>query len=200
MNSRQTLCVVLDVSGSMAETGKIDTARLLISYLRESLVLANPPLPFERIQLVPWDGAPKVISLVAGIPTPELNAGGRSDIEELLRTLSGLFVSGDCFALLFLTDGHFAADPLRKKLRGNTIPARAVMIGADADEANLRSVFGRDAVFAAEDIYSAFRDWPLKVAESASTPISHAAAMELFAAARRATANTDAGAFDEGRS
>ncbi len=168
----QGLCVVLDTSGSMNEMGKIETALYLLGYLFQSMDYVDPVPPFTRLC---W--------LDGGCPAnrgewhpqalvPVLAADGGAFSTALFEALEEEIASHACGAIVVLSDGGFAVAPWQRWLRDCPVPVHAVMIGADSQEAQLRKLFGKDAVFQAEAIDQAWRYWPVRGAAEARPPAS----------------------------
>nr|WP_319528045.1 hypothetical protein [Pseudomonas laurentiana] len=187
--NRQSVCVVLDTSGSMMEMGKIETAEYLLGFLFESMALADPAPPFARLRWL--DGSRPQIpgewqaSTLAPLFTPE----GQGFSCALFESLQQEIDTQGCAAILLLSDGGFASDPWRRWLRDCLVPVHVVMIGADAQEGPLRQLFGKARVFQSEAIDQAWRYWPTQGERVISPPSTFAAAL-AFVTAPTASAET----------
>lgn len=190
----QSLCVVLDTSGSMNEMGKIETALYLLGYMFESMDHAGPAPPFARLR---WLDGTRPSNQGEWQPlalAPVLAADGQAFSSELFETLEREIDSHACAAIVLLSDGGFVIDPWRRWLRDCPVPIHAVMIGADSQEAQLRKLFGKDAVFQAEAIDHAWRYWPMRGAADVRPPASFSTALAFVAASGvtgRAEISTD---------
>jgi hypothetical protein len=174
---RQSVCVVLDTSGSMMEMGKIETVEYLLGYLFESMNVADPAPPFARLRWLDGNCPQSPGEWQASTLAPVLKPDGQGFSPALFEALQQEIDTQGCVAIMLLSDGAFASDPWRCWLRDCPVPVHVVMIGADAQEAPLRQLFGKACVFQGEAIDQAWRYWPQPGERAIRPPVSFGAAL-----------------------
>lgn len=150
---KQTLWIVWDASGSMAENGKCfiarSVARVAEQYCRLGYGCAD-------LKLVEWNRTARVVDWIPDKEfPPEMLVCESAANAEALITLLGAQPDGK---VLLITDGFWSPDGAKvlkrwkESLQQGTL--RVIKIGADANP-QLRWA----DMFAAEDLFAAFDGW-----------------------------------------
>ena len=167
--------LIVDVSGSMNEMGKI--------YLQQNLCRTVAQL--QRIDQKYVDFAPcfyqwaqKVseITIQSDVDIPTLEAAGSSSLGVLSDFLSQKLNDNDSHNVLMLSDGHFQRDDREKfqawQNKHKQIMISAVAVGADADLWKLKKISTNERVYLAENIASAIDCTIFGSDEKLAAPVS----------------------------
>lgn len=170
----RTLILLVDVSGSMYEMGKIHLQRHLCRYVSRVARFQPDIYAGTEVRLYQWG---ETVSLIAQQPNgdiPELQAAGSADIVALSHFLSTQ-PDGQNQSLLILSDGNFSQQELlhfqQQCAKSPTVRVRAVAVGADADLLTLRKMATNDTVYLAEDISQAMNSALLEADVPFSPPV-----------------------------
>lgn len=158
MSIEPELVVIVDASGSMAESGKSFIAWNLCNYLLQRIRLGTAPWWLNRMTTVTLGEAINVESPAADSTIEYHSPAGHADLATLSRALESLEEERDAGPLryLLLSDGRFQREQIpvfakwiRDKRERQMI---AIAVGADADVTALNSIAGKTGVFQAEEI------------------------------------------------
>jgi hypothetical protein len=134
-----TICIVIDISGSMSEIAKVNILRMILSCIT---VYNDPHFKFRYFM---WHE-----TLVETNANAPISTVGKADVLVLAQLLE------DKNMLLLLTDGAFAMEEMGVTAMPNT---KAIAIGGDADVYRLKRLVGNDNVYAPEDVFVALEDF-----------------------------------------
>jgi len=155
------LLIVLDISGSMQEMGKLLLARNLVSFIRESSDINPEKFSIGGIRLFTLNEAIQPVELTANCATPHFQASGKADLARLKDLLELEIERTTQVKGLILSDGIFPKALLKsfsawcKEHLHLTL--LAVAIGADSSHADLKKLSTNNRVFSPEDISAAIQ-------------------------------------------
>lgn len=156
MTKPESLHVILDVSGSMQEMGKLMLARNLISYINECVYLMADEFPFKKIQLFTWNDKVYPVDLSNGIEIPHFKATGKVDMDQLIELLGREASTSLLQNVIILSDGNFSKNALNRfcvwRKANSNINIRVVAIGVDASHLNLKELATNNHAIPSEDI------------------------------------------------
>jgi hypothetical protein len=148
--------IILDISGSMQEMGKLLLARNLVTFIREFSEFRPDKLPSGAIQLLSWSDTIQPVELRDDCETPIFHASGSSDLIQLKEFFQSVADDMPQVKVLILSDGHISITSLKKfKLFCKEQPhitIRTVAVGADSANSTLRKLSTNNCVFLSEDI------------------------------------------------
>lgn len=158
------IVLVLDASGSMAEHGKHDAARLAVEEMLRDLRRTEWSDAFRVAIITLTDGAPRTTVPFGAIPggLPAMEPGGTTAIGSALEVLTEVLDDADLPTashdplVVLVTDGlpddgwEEALRSFRSSARGSRALLVAVAVGADADLGMLAAA--ADEVLHAEDL------------------------------------------------
>ncbi len=152
----QHLNVVVDVSGSMTEMGKILLQQTLCRFIRQ-WTAANAPAVTLKFYL--WEQQVTPLPLDPLQDIPPFTAAGQADWQALATFCTALQQDDVLQRVLLLTDGSASGKTLRA-FQAAFPPQTALYLcpvatGADADSQRLEEIADNARVFAAEDIATA---------------------------------------------
>lgn len=156
---KATLYLIVDVSGSMNEMGKIHLQRNLCRYAAQVKLMENEKYANVNIQFYQWAQNISEIVIQGNGDIPVLNAQGSSGLPLLLDFFSENLKDADRSKVLVLSDGFFSSLEIENfqnqlgKLAKLII--RTVAVGADADLLKLKKISTNNTVYLAENIASA---------------------------------------------
>lgn len=156
------LHLILDISGSMREMGKLLLARNLVAFTRELLEIMPEEFSFREIRLFTWNEVIQPVELTANRETSHFEASGKTDLARLKEFLESQTENKTGVKAIILSDGSFSNNFLLNNF--NTwhkenphLTLYAVGIGADAYHSNLRKLSTNNRVFCPEDLFPAIR-------------------------------------------
>jgi len=168
--------ILLDISGSMQEMGKLLLARNLVAFIREFSEIQPDKLPPGEIELFSWSDTIQPVELPDEIEIPRFLASGSSDLKQLEEFLHFRTENMSQVKMLILSDGHIAAGSLKRfQLLCREQPhiaIRTVAVGADAAISNLRKLSTNNSVFSSEDISAAIQSLIAGIDDSIELPTS----------------------------
>lgn len=152
----QHLNVVVDVSGSMAEMGKVMLQQTLCRFIRQ-WTATNAPAVTLKFYL--WEQQVTPLPLDPLQDIPPFTAAGQADWQALATFCAALHEDDVLQRVLLLTDGSASGKTLRL-FQAALSPQTALSLcpvatGADADTQQLEEIADNARVFAAEDIAAA---------------------------------------------
>lgn len=169
-----TLYIIVDVSGSMNEMGKIHLQRNMCRYAAQ-LQLIDPE-KYSCIRFYQWGQNVSEIVLQGSGDIPALNAGGSSNPSVLFDFLSRNLSDIGKSKVLILSDGDFP-DIVSFQNQLSTFPdliVWTVAVGADADLLKLRKISTNNTVYLSENIASAIDSAIFDSDEPLADPVSTA--------------------------
>ncbi|MDO7787863.1 vWA domain-containing protein [Desulforamulus aquiferis] len=154
--SAETLYVVLDISGSMREMGKLTTARSLITFIREYASQKKYAPVFCRVQIFTWNEHVHAVELSDFNETPYFWASGKTDMDQLRKWLNHHSLDSSPLNVIILSDGNYPESSLTTISRWlnqqSNINISVVSIGSDASVANLNKLSTQKKSFPPENI------------------------------------------------
>ncbi len=154
-----SVCVIVDVSGSMNEMGKILLQRNLCRFANQLKMIDKEQYADVDIKLIAWGQNTFEIEPDDSGEVPAFVAEGTLNFSELCNNLSKNLSNNECLKVLILSDGNFEGEGLATfaswKSVNEKLLIRTVAIGADANLFNLKKVSSANTVFDAENIASA---------------------------------------------
>lgn len=153
------LYIIVDVSGSMNEMGKIHLQRNLCRYAAQLRLIDQEKYSGSDIRFYQWAQDVSEVALQSDGDIPALNAEGSSNLCVLSDFLSQhLNDTGRSMALI-LSDGNFPNSDIvsfQSQLSTFTdLIIRTVAVGADADLLKLKKISTNNTVYLSENIASA---------------------------------------------
>lgn len=175
---RPTLYIIVDVSGSMNEMGKIHLQRNLCRYVAQLRLIDQEKYVDLGIRFYQWARDISEITIQSDGDIPALNAEGSSNLCMLSDFLSQHLNDTERARILILSDGNFP-DPgiliFQKQLGSRPdLIIRTVAVGADADLLKLKKISTNNRVYLSENISSAIDSTIFDSDEPFATPVSTA--------------------------
>lgn len=176
MTEAGTLVAIIDVSGSMAESGKLMLARNALSLVLEQVEMGFAPPWLSEVEIVSWGVTVEEIVLGDDRSIPEMTGEGRAEVSILLRFLDALLgqMNGR-HRVLLLSDGAVPAAEARAfrewRQQRETLDIRALAVGVDASARILKEMTGKDSL-RVEDAGMALELLPAPLPEDMQAPAS----------------------------
>lgn len=172
----RTLYIMVDVSGSMNEMGKIHLQRNLCRYSGQLGLIDQDKYSGLDIRFYQWAQNVSEIVLQSNGDVPALNAESCSNICALSDFLSHNLNDTGRAMVLILSDGNFPNSEIisfqnQLSIFSNLI-IRVVAIGADADLLKLKKISTNNIVYLPEDIASAIDSALFDSDEPLTAPVS----------------------------
>ena len=170
--------IIVDVSGSMNEMGKIHLQRNLCRYASQLQLIDPEKYSDLDIRFYQWAQIVSELVLQSDGDIPALNAEGSSKLCVLSDFLCQHLNNTGRARILILSDGNFPNSDIvsfRSQLR--TFPdliIRTVAVGADADLLKLKKVSTNNTVYLSENISSVIDSTIFGSDEQFAAPVSTA--------------------------
>jgi hypothetical protein len=168
--------IIIDVSGSMNEMGKLHLQRNLCRYITQLPTIDKKKYMDIGFHLYQWAQNISEIYIQDDGDVPLLMPKGSSDLRILSNFLSQGFDSTPNRKILLLSDGNFNSLDVREfKEQLNLLSKlilRTVAIGADADLLKLKKISTNNTVYLSEDIASAIDSTIFASDEPLTAPVS----------------------------
>jgi hypothetical protein len=150
------LYIIVDVSGSMNEMGKMHLQRNLCRYAAQLQIIDQDRYAYIDIRFYQWASSVSKIVVQSDGDIPTLTAEGSSNLNTLSGFLYQNLNGSENLRGLILSDGNFAnSDILNFQKQLNSSPSlilRTVAVGADADLLKLKKISSNDSVYLSENI------------------------------------------------
>ncbi|HEY8095573.1 MAG TPA: hypothetical protein VIE65_05700 [Methylobacter sp.] len=173
-----TLYVIVDVSGSMNEMGKIHLQWNLCRYAAQLQLIDQKKYADFNIRFYQWAQNVSEVALQSDGDMPALNAEASSNLCVLSDFLSQNLNDTWRSMVLILSDGNFSnSDILSFQSQLSTFPdliIRTVAIGADADLLKLKKISTNSSVYRSENVASAIDSSIFGSDEPLAAPVSTA--------------------------
>ena len=170
------LYIIVDVSGSMNEMGKIHLQRNLCRYAAQLRLIDQEKYSGADIRFYQWAQNVSEVALQSDGDIPALNAEGSSNLFVLSGFLSEHLKDAGRPMVLILSDGNFSnSDIVSFQNQLSTFPdliIRTVAVGADADLLKLRKLSTNNTVYLSENIPSAIESTIFGSDEPLTAPVS----------------------------
>lgn len=153
------LYIIVDVSGSMNEMGKIHLQRNLCRFMAQLRLIDQEKYSGSEIHFYQWAQNVSEVALQSDGDIPALNTESSSNLNVLSDFLSQhLSVTGRSMVLI-LSDGNYPNSDIvsfQNQLGAFTdLIIRTVAVGADADLLKLKKISTNNSVYLSENIASA---------------------------------------------
>ena len=156
---KEALYIIVDVSGSMNEMGKIHLQRNLCRYAAQLRGIDQEKYADLDIRFYQWAQDVSEVTLQSDGDIPALNAEGSSNLCVLSDFLSQHLNDTGRARILILSDGNFLnSDIVSFQNQLDTLTdliIRTVAVGADADLLKLKKISTNNTVYLSENIASA---------------------------------------------
>ncbi|KGA27985.1 vWA domain-containing protein [Pectobacterium odoriferum] len=176
------LYIIVDVSGSMNEMGKIHLQRNLCRYASQLQRIDQEKYSGDKIHFYQWTQNTSEITLQSDGDIPALNAEGSSNLCVISDFLSQYLNDTGRLMVLILSDGNFPNSDIvsfQKKLGTfSNLIIRTVAVGADADLLKLKKISTNNTVYLSENIASAIDSTIFGSDELLTAPVSTARILE----------------------
>jgi hypothetical protein len=173
---KETLYIIVDVSGSMNEMGKIHLQRNMCRYADQLRLIDQEKYSESNIRFYQWAQNIAEIALQSDGDIPVLNAEGSSNLCALSDFLSQHLNDTGRLMVLILSDGNFSnSDIVSFQNQLSTLTdliIRAVAVGADADLLKLKQISTNNTVYLSENIASAIDSTIFGSDEPLTAPVS----------------------------
>ena len=173
---KDPLYIIVDVSGSMNEMGKIYLQRNLCRYAAQLRFIDQEKYSGADIHFYQWAQNVSEVALQSDGDIPALKAEGSSSLCVLSDFLSQHLKDTERLRVLILSDGNFPnADIIsaQNKLSIFTdLIIRVVAVGADADLLKLKKIATNHTVYLSENIASAIESTVFGSDEPLTAPVS----------------------------
>ena len=170
------LYIIVDVSGSMNEMGKIHLQRNLCRYAAQLRLIDQGKYSCSDIRFYQWAQNVSELALQSDGDIPALNAEGSSTLCVLSDFLSQHLNDTVKSMVLILSDGNFSNSDIvsfQNKLGTFTdLIIRTVAVGADADLLKLKKISTNNTVYLSENIASAIDSTIFGSDEPPAAPVS----------------------------
>jgi hypothetical protein len=175
---KAALNIIVDVSGSMNEMGKIHLQRNLCRYAAQLQLIDQEKYTDFDIRFYQWAMDVSKIALQSDGDIPVLKTAGSSSLCVLSDFLSQNQNDSERLLVLILTDGNIPnSDILSFQNNLGSFPdliIRTVAVGADADLLKLMKISNNDSVHLSENIASAIDCTIFSTDERKTAPVSTA--------------------------
>lgn len=172
------LYIIVDVSGSMNEMGKIHLQRNLCRYAAQLQLIDQEKYSGSDIRFYQWAQNISEVALQSDGDIPALNAEGSSNLCVLSDFLSQYLNDTGRLMVLILSDGNFPnSDIVNFQNQLSTFPDLiiwTVAVGADADLLKLKKISTNNSVHLSENISSAIDSTIFGSDEPFAIPVSTA--------------------------
>jgi hypothetical protein len=172
------LYIIVDVSGSMNEMGKIHLQRNLCRYAAQLRGVDQQKYASLDIRFYQWVQDISEITIQSDGDIPALNAEGSSNLCDLSDFFSQHLNDTGRSRILILSDGNFAnSDIVSFQNQLSKFPdliIRTVAVGADADLLKLKKLSTNNSVHLSENISSAIDSTIFGSDEPFAIPVSTA--------------------------
>ncbi|MCX4039890.1 hypothetical protein OR606_06705 [Aeromonas hydrophila] len=172
------LYIIVDVSGSMNEMGKIHLQRNLCRYAAQLRGIDQQQYADLDIRFYQWAQDISEVTIQSDGDIPSLNAEGSSNLCDLYDFLSQYLNDSGSARILILSDGNFPnSDIVSFKNQLSKFPdliIRTVAVGADADLLKLKKISTNNSVHLSENISSAIDSTIFGSDEPFAIPVSTA--------------------------
>jgi hypothetical protein len=156
---KETLYIIVDVSGSMNEMGKIHLQRNMCRYAAQLRLIDQKKYSGSGIRFYQWAQNIAEIALQSDGNIPALNSEGSSNLCAFSDFLSQHLNDTGRLMVLILSDGNFSNSDIvnfQNQLSTLTVPIiRTVAVGSDADLLKLKKISTNNTVYLSENIASA---------------------------------------------
>ena len=153
------LYIIIDVSGSMNEMGKIHLQRNLCRYAVQLQIIDQEKYSNVDFRFFQWAENISEIIIQKDGDIPILVSKGSSNLHLLSDFLSKSYCDSQVLHVLILSDGNFVSSDISSfKTQLHTIPnllLRIVAVGADADLLKLKEISSNNSVYLSENISAA---------------------------------------------
>ncbi|PJX13389.1 hypothetical protein CWI66_12570 [Halomonas sp. 141] len=176
------LYIIVDVSGSMNEMGKIHLQRNLCRYAAQLRLIDQEKYSGSDIRFYQWAQNVSEVALQSDGDIPALNAEGSSNLCDLSDFLSQHLNDAGSARTLILSDGNFPnSNIVSFQNQLNTFSdliIRTVAVGADADLLKLKKISTNNTVYLSENIASSIDSTIFGSDEPLTAPVSTAGILE----------------------
>ncbi len=177
------LYIIVDVSGSMNEMGKIHLQRNLCRYAAQLRGIDQQKYADLDIRFYQWAQDISEVTIQSDGDIPALKAEGASNLCVLSKFLSQHSNEDDQTRILIFSDGNFPSSEdiksFQKRLGTYTnLSIRTVAVGADADLLKLKNISTINTVYLSENIASAIDSTIFGSDEPLTAPVSTARILE----------------------
>ncbi|WP_429220914.1 hypothetical protein [Aeromonas veronii] len=178
----EPLYIIVDVSGSMNEMGKIHLQRNLCRYAAQLRLIDQEKYSGLDIRFYQWAQNVSEVVLQSDGDIPALNAEGSSNLFVISDFLSQHLNDTGRLMVLILSDGNFPNLDIvsfQKQLGTfSNLIIRTVAVGADADLLKLKKISANNTVYLSENIASAIDSTIFGSDELLTAPVSTARILE----------------------
>jgi hypothetical protein len=175
---KESLYIIVDVSGSMNEMGKIHLQRNLCRYAAQLRGVDQQKYASLDIRFYQWAQDISEITIQSDGDIPALNAEGSSNLCDLSDFLSQHLNDTGSARILILSDGNFPKSGIvsfqNQLSTFSELIIRTVAVGADADLLKLKKISTNSSVHISENISSAIDSTIFGSDEQFSIPVSTA--------------------------
>lgn len=172
------LYIIVDVSGSMNEMGKIHLQRNLCRYAAQLRLIDQEKYSGSDIRFYQWAQNVSEVALQSDGDIPALNAEGSSNLCDLSDFLSQHLNDAGSARTLILSDGNFPNSNIvsfqNQLSTFSDLIIRTVAVGADADLLKLKKISTNNSVHLSENISSAIDNTIFGSDEPFAIPVSTA--------------------------
>ena len=172
------LYIIVDVSGSMNEMGKIHLQRNLCRYAAQLRLIDQEKYSGSDIRFYQWAQNVSEVVLQSDGDIPALNAEGSSNLCDLSDFLSQHLNDAGSARTLILSDGNFPNSNIvsfqNQLSTFSDLIIRTVAVGADADLLKLKKISTNNSVHLSENISSAIDSTIFGSDEPFAIPVSTA--------------------------
>ena len=173
---KEFLYIIVDVSGSMKEMGKIHLQRNLCRYTAQLQRINQKKYSNFDFYFYRWTQKISKITLQSDGDMPALHTEGFSSLtvlsDFLLETLNNI----ERLKVVILSDGNFNRDEYKEfielKNKQKNLIMRTVAVGADADLLKLKKISTTETVYLSENIASAIDGTIFGSDEPLTEPVS----------------------------
>ncbi len=170
--------IIVDVSGSMNEMGKIHLQRNLCRYAAQLKLINQEKYSGSDIRFYQWAQNVSKVTLQSDGDIPPLNTEGSTNLCVLSDFLCQHLNDTRKSMVLILSDGNFPISEIvnfkNKLCTFADLIIRTVAIGADADLLKLKKVSTNNTAYLSEDIASAIDSTIFGSDEPLTAPVSTA--------------------------
>lgn len=175
---KESLYIIVDVSGSMNEMGKIHLQRNLCRYAAQLRGIDQQKYASLDIRFYQWAQDISEITIQSDRDIPALNAEGSSNLCDLSDFLSQYLNDTGSARILILSDGNFPNSNIvsfqNQLSKFPDLIIRTVAVGADADLLKLKKISTNNSVHLSENISSAIDSTIFGSDEPLTPPVSTA--------------------------
>ena len=179
---KEPLYIIVDVSGSMNEMGKIHLQRNLCRYAAQLRLIDQEKYSGSDIRFYQWAQNISEVALQGDGDIPAFNAEGSLNLCVLSDFLSQYLNDTGRLMVLILSDGNFPnSDIVSFQNQLGTFSdliIRTVAVGADADLLKLKKISTNNTVYLSENIASAIDSTIFGSDEPLTAPVSTAGILE----------------------